>query len=43
MAIQGGAGSVSSLAFTARYIAISDTVTAGSANASATFTILYSN
>uniref|UniRef100_A8GAL5 Fimbrial protein n=1 Tax=Serratia proteamaculans (strain 568) TaxID=399741 RepID=A8GAL5_SERP5 len=43
MAIQGGAGSVSSLAFTARYIAISDTVSAGSANASATFTILYSN
>ncbi|CAI0924142.1 fimbrial protein [Serratia quinivorans] len=46
MAIQGGAGSVSSLAFTARYIAISDSVSAGSAgsaNASATFTILYSN
>lgn len=43
MAIKGGSGSVNSLGFTARYIATADKVTAGSANASATFTLWYSN
>lgn len=43
MAIKGGSGSVNSLAFSARYIATDDSVTAGSANASATFTLWYSN
>lgn len=42
MSIIGGNSTVNSLTFSARYIAISDTVTAGSANASATFTIWYS-
>lgn len=41
MAIKGGSGSVNNLGFIARYIATSDSVTAGSANASATFTISY--
>lgn len=43
MAIKGGSGSLNSLKFTARYIATADKLTAGSANASATFTIWYSN
>lgn len=43
MPIKGGSGSVNSLKFSARYIATTDSVTAGSANASATFTIWYSN
>lgn len=43
MAIKGGKGSLNSLRFTARYIATTDKVTAGSANASATFTLWYSN
>ncbi|CAI0914271.1 fimbrial protein [Serratia liquefaciens] len=43
MTIKGGSGSLNSLGFTARYIATADSVTAGSANASATFTIWYSN
>ncbi|CAI0940643.1 fimbrial protein BcfF [Serratia proteamaculans] len=43
MAIKGGSGTVNSLAFSARYIATSDSVTAGNADASATFTLWYSN
>jgi major type 1 subunit fimbrin (pilin) len=43
MAIKGGSGTVNSLVFRARYIATDDSVTAGIANASATFTIWYSN
>lgn len=43
MNIKGGSGTVNSLAFSARYIATDDSVTAGSANASATFTLWYSN
>lgn len=43
MPIKGGSGTINNLAFSARYIATSDTVTGGSANASATFTIWYNN
>lgn len=41
MDIKGGNGTLNIMTFSARYLAITDAVTAGQANATATFTIIY--